>query len=155
MEQNSAGFVVEKSTDQNNWTSIAFVQAAGNSNSRKLYQLIDKQPYSGNNYYRLKQVDTDGRFTYSETVRVIHLLTKNISVFPNPVVASTQLVTKEPFKPGQVIQLIDARGTRLKTINPTGGNRLQIEMNGLAAGLYLIQLIENGRIIESVSVIKQ
>ena len=85
----------------------------------------------------------------------MHVIKKNISIFPNPVNAAAQLYTKEPFKPSQIIQLIDAKGTRLKTINPTGGNRVQIEMNGLATGLYLIQLMENGRIIESVSVIKQ
>lgn len=154
-EQNTAAFVVEKSTDQKNWTSIATVQASGNSNSLKLYQVIDRQPHSGNNYYRLRQVDFDGWFTYSETVRVTNLIAKNISIFPNPVNEAAQLFTKEPFKPSQIIQLIDAKGTRLKTINLTGGNRVQIEMNGMAGGLYLIQLMENGRIIESVSVIKQ
>ena len=103
----------------------------------------------------LRQVDLNGQVSFSETVRIVHIIKKNISIFPNPVNTAAQLYTKAAFKTGQVIQLIDAKGTRLKTINPTGGNRVQIEMNGLAAGLYLIQLIENGRIIESVSAIKQ
>ena len=154
-EINNSSFVIERSNDQKTWSTIGSVASAGNSSTKNVYTYIDKAPDAGNNYYRLRQIDLNGQVSFSETVRIVHIIKKNISIFPNPVNTAAQLYTKAAFKPGQVIQLIDAKGTRLKTINPTGGNRVQIEMNGLAAGLYLIQLIENGRIIESVSVIKQ
>lgn len=154
-EFNNSRFFIERSTDQKTWTEIGSMASAGNSTSRSNYTFVDKNPTAGNNYYRLKQVDLNSQTSFSEIVRVVYVVKTNISIFPNPVNSTAQLFAEQPFKPGQVIQLIDARGTRLKTINPTGGNRVQIEMNGLAAGLYLIQLIENGRIIESVSVIKQ
>ena len=154
-EVNNSNFVIERSKDQKTWSTIGSVASAGNSTTKNVYTYIDNAPEAGNNFYRLRQVDLNGQVSFSETVRIVHIIKKNISIFPNPVNAAAQLYTKEAFKPSQVIQLIDAKGTRLKTINPTGGNRVQIEMNGLAAGLYLIQLMENGRIIESVSVIKQ
>lgn len=154
-EINNSSFVIERSKDQKTWSTIGSVASAGNSTIKNVYTYIDKAPEAGNNFYRLRQVDLTGQVSFSETVRILHIIKKDISIFPNPVNAAAQLYTKEAFKPGQVIQLIDAKGTRLKTINPTGGNRVQIEMNGMAAGLYLIQLMENGRIIESVSVIKQ
>lgn len=154
-EVNNSSFVIERSNDQKTWNSIGSVASAGNSYTKNIYTYFDNAPEAGNNYYRLRQVDLNGQVSFSETVRIVQIIKKNISIFPNPVNTAAQLYTKETFKPGQVLQLIDAKGTRLKTINPTGGNSVQIEMNGLAAGLYLIQLIENGRIIESVSVIKQ
>ena len=154
-EVNNSSFVIERSNDQKTWSSIGTVASVGNSTTKNIYTYIDNAPEAGNNFYRLRQVDLNGQVSFSETVRIVHIIKKNISIFPNPVNTAAQLYTKAAFKPGQVIQLIDAKGTRLKTINPTGGNRVQIEMNGLAAGLYLIHLMENGRIIESVSVIKQ
>ncbi|MEJ8817942.1 T9SS type A sorting domain-containing protein [Lacibacter sp. H407] len=154
-EVNNSSFVIERSNDKKTWSAIGSVASEGNSYTKNNYTYVDNVPEAGNNYYRLRQVDLNGQVSFSETVRIVHIIKKNISIFPNPVNAAAQLYTKEAFKPGQAIQLIDAKGTRLKTVNPTGGNRVQIEMNGMAAGLYLIQLMENGRIIESVSVIKQ
>jgi hypothetical protein len=154
-EVNNSSFAIERSKDQKTWSTIGSVASVGNSITKNIYTYVDKAPEAGNNFYRLRQVDLNGQVSFSETVRIVNIIKKNISIFPNPVNTAAQLYTKEPFKSGQVIQLIDAKGTRLKTINPTGGNRVQIEMNGLAAGLYLIQLIENGRIVESVSAIKQ
>ncbi len=154
-ESNNSRFIIERSNDQKTWVEIGSITSTGNSTNVTHYSFIDKSPLGGNNYYRLRQVDLNAQTSFSQVVKIVNVIKKNISIFPNPVNSTTQLFTKEPFKPGQIIQLIDGKGTRLKTINPTGGNRVQLDMNGLAAGLYLVQLIENGRIIESVSLIKQ
>jgi hypothetical protein len=155
LENNSSSFIIEKSVDQKTWGEIGTVAARGNSNSRTVYSHLDLQPVNGYNYYRLKQVDNDGQVTYSQIVRFNNQIRKSLSVFPNPVAGVTQLYGKESFKAGQTIQVIDAKGTRIKMITPTGGNRLQIDLSGYSAGLYLIQLIENGKVVENLQVVKQ
>ncbi|HTG55401.1 MAG TPA: T9SS type A sorting domain-containing protein, partial [Niabella sp.] len=154
-ELNHSKFIVERSPDQQNWSSIGSVSSLGNSTIRKVYQLIDQQPLPGTNYYRLKQVDLDGGTSYSPVARINTLFANRISVFPNPVADVANLYGKESFKPTQTVQVIDAKGTRIKMITPTGGNRLQIDLSGYSAGLYLVQVIESGKVIENLQIVKQ
>jgi hypothetical protein len=69
-EINNHYFEIERSIDTKNAKVIGKVDGAGNSNALLTYNLIDKNPESGISYYRLKQVDYDGKFTYSEWVPV-------------------------------------------------------------------------------------
>lgn len=69
-EQNSRLFNIERSPDGQHYTLIGSVNAAGNSNSVRSYTFTDAAPQTGVNYYRLKQVDIDAHFTYSD-VRVL------------------------------------------------------------------------------------
>lgn len=155
IENNSSSFVIERSTDQKTWIEIGTIASQGNSNSRKTYDHLDMQPVNGHNYYRLKQIDLNGQTNYSQIVRFNNQVRKNLSVFPNPVGNVAQLYGKESFKAGQTIQIIDAKGTRVKMISLTGGNRLQIDLSGYSAGLYLVQLIENGKVVENLQIVKQ
>lgn len=66
-EVNNYGFDVEASNDNKNWNVIGFVDGHGNSNSPKSYSFVVKD---GSQYYRLKQIDTDGGFEYSDVVEV-------------------------------------------------------------------------------------
>ncbi len=69
-EINSDYFVIERSTDGRNFTQIAIVNSTGNSNSIVNYQLTDAFPEAGINYYRLKMVDNDRQFQYSNIISV-------------------------------------------------------------------------------------
>lgn len=76
---------MERSADARNFVKIGTVNAAGNSSIEKKYHLTDAIPMEGNNYYRLKQVDADGTFQYSNIILLKVLKNKaSISVFPNP-----------------------------------------------------------------------
>jgi len=70
-EINSDYFIVERSTDARNFTQVAIVNANGNSSSAINYQLTDNFPEMGINYYRLKMVDDDGQFQYSNIASVM------------------------------------------------------------------------------------
>jgi hypothetical protein len=89
-ELNNAGFEVQRSTDGVTFTSLAFVPGAGNSQSLRSYTYLDAKPLGPVSYYRLKQLDADGKFVYSamQVVAGSGLLTQAASVYPNP--ASTQ-----------------------------------------------------------------
>ncbi len=85
-ELNSDRFVVERSADGVTFYPLTNIAAAGNSNFRKDYSFRDGQPLPGNNYYRLKLTDRDGRFNYSDIVLLDGAGSKGrIEVYPNPV----------------------------------------------------------------------
>lgn len=89
-EINNSHFVVERSSDGKNWSDLAIIQGMGNSSSLIQYNYTDTNPFRGLTYYRLKQVDFDGSFSYS-TIRTINNFdaAKNVLIYPNP--ASNQL----------------------------------------------------------------
>ena len=77
---------MERGSDGRNFTKIATIAAKGNSNTATSYDLVDPSPLKGVNYYRLKMVDIDGKFEYSQIIIIriedgIQLVTK---VAPNP-----------------------------------------------------------------------
>jgi hypothetical protein len=69
-EINNHYFTVEKSLDTRAWTKVSDIMGAGNSTISKTYSYIDNNPWNGLSYYRLKQTDYDGKFTYSSVVSV-------------------------------------------------------------------------------------
>jgi hypothetical protein len=85
-ETNNDFFTVEKSSDAINFVPITTIKGAGNNNTIMEYQYKDKTPYAGVSYYRIKQTDYNGKFSYSE-IREVKFLSalSDFSVFPNPV----------------------------------------------------------------------
>lgn len=69
-EKNNDYFVIERTFDNNNFELIGSVLSVGNSNTIQNYTLIDSNPFRGINYYRLKQVDNDGEFTFSKLISI-------------------------------------------------------------------------------------
>ncbi len=84
-EQNSDHFVVERSQDGTYFEAIATVQAAGNSSTYRNYTAVDDLPFFGNNYYRLRQWDLDGKQAESP-IAAVHVKGESgtIKVYPNP-----------------------------------------------------------------------
>lgn len=84
-EVNNDFFTVEKSEQGIDFHSIARVSGAGNSTKQLSYSAVDAAPYEGINYYRLKQTDFDGKFSYSTIVSVdITALPSENQLYPNP-----------------------------------------------------------------------
>ncbi len=83
-EINNDYFVIERSTNANDWSPLDSVDGAGNSNAVLSYHYPDNNPYSGTSYYRLKQRDFDGTSTYSNVEVVNFEGLEIISLFPNP-----------------------------------------------------------------------
>lgn len=83
-EKNNAYFSIEHSLDAFEWKNIAQIQGAGNSHTRLDYVFWHEMPEFGQNYYRLKQVDTDGSTAYSPIVSVLMPEHTAFAVYPNP-----------------------------------------------------------------------
>jgi hypothetical protein len=86
-EINNRGFEVERSKDDVNWKYLEFMEGTINSTSISNYLLTDKEPMEGINYYRLKQIDVDGKIEYLPIRNINMVLDKNsfVKLYPNPV----------------------------------------------------------------------
>ena len=121
-EVNNYGFDVERcalNAENQAWETIGFVTGNGNSNSPKEYSYIDKFPTGGSKYqYRLKQIDNDGQFEYSETIEV-ELVPTEFTLFqnyPNPFNPSTKISWQSPVDSRQVLIVYDMLGNEITTL---------------------------------------
>ena len=143
-EYNNKGFEVEKSTDGQIFTGIHFVQ--GNSNSLNInnYNYTDRKILSGNNYYRLKQVDVDGKFNYSS---IILLDFKNFAwnIFGNPVTSNSWVQLQLAQTSNVTIKIITADGRVIKIINKgnisQGTYSIPLSIGNISSGLYVVRLM--------------
>jgi Calx-beta domain/Matrixin/IPT/TIG domain len=152
LEQNSNRFEAEWSTDGSNWTSIATIASRGNSSTTQTYSTIHSSPAAGNNYYRIKQVDNDGKATYTNTVIAKLDCSKAIvSVSPNPF---TSYFLVNGIMAKSTIQLFDARGALLlKKENVNGSAR--IDAAQLPQGGYILLVTGTDGTRQHFKVVKQ
>jgi hypothetical protein len=143
LEINNKGFSVERSTDAQNWTEIAWVDGHGNSTERNDYHLDDYNVTPGiRYYYRLKQVDFDLQFEYTGIVSAIinASITFSIKDFvPNPTMDNTTLVVLASKEQEIKVDMYDIIGRRvISTIHQLhkGGNQIEFSLGNLASGTY-------------------
>ncbi len=143
-EQNSDHFEVERSSNLLNFQTIAYVKGAGTSNTKKSYSAVDNNPKEGLNYYRLKQVDSQGISTYSSSIIVRFGTDIAPRLFPNPANSTFTLVQGQEII-NEVI-IYDMTGKVLKRIsNTTANTNLVVTMNELAPGTYIVALKSDSR----------
>jgi uncharacterized repeat protein (TIGR03803 family) len=150
-ENNSERFEIERSVNGITFDRIGSVAAAGNTNWLTSYSFTDNDPASGINYYRLKQIDVDGKFTYSKTVSVSFESSGKWTSWPNP--ASDQLNIRLPQGSGYTtIRIVDASGKMVmqKTITSLV---TALDIHSLSNGWYMLQLL--GKKTDQVVFIKQ
>jgi len=98
-EINNDYFLIERSSDGAQFFPLDFVDGAGNSSSTIEYEYMDFQAHRGFNYYRLKQIDFDGSFEYSQVVTInLSNAEAKIFLFPNPTATDVQVQLPEVFK---------------------------------------------------------
>lgn len=151
-EQSAAYFEVERSLDGVSFEPIGRVKAAGNSNSLLNYVFDDKQLISGINtyFYRLKQVDFNSDYNYSNTVKVsfgADELFEIVSVYPNPFTDNIVIKTNNNQAQSVKVTLLDMNGKQFVSGEFAVQNGL-IEVSALhelAAGMYMMQITNNNQ----------
>ena len=150
-EQNSKGFEIEKSLDGINFRKIGFIAGAGNSNSTRNYSFTDPQRAVEFNYYRLKLVDIDNTFDYSDVVLVKNAFGKqDVYLAGNPITNSINIqFAKTPI--GKVsVSIYDMKGSKVydATYNNYTQTSLQINTTNklLAHGVYSVKVETGGKI---------
>ena len=140
-EKDNDYFSLERSKDGIHFSKIGTIKGAGNSNETLHYYYSDANPLSGLSYYRLKQTDFDGKFTYSE-IRAITIKENSklkLSVYPNP--ASTDdIVNFTLSKQASNIDLsiYNINGAVVYTENLKQTNNIKLRNNLLSKGVYLV-----------------
>jgi hypothetical protein len=144
-EVNSSYFSIERSANGSNWEQIATVDAKGNSAIKSNYGYNDNAPLNGVGYYRLKMVDLDGSYMYSD-IKVIHAtLVKGISFFPNPTKDYVN-VSLSGSASEVTVQLISQSGQVLQERKAAAGNAGTVSMNvqQYAQGMYILKVTGAG-----------
>ena len=135
-EINTLTFEVEHSNNGISYSTIASVPAAGNSNSVQHYQFIHPSPIAGKNYYRVKQIDIDGRYSYSSIISVNKTNQRiRFQIVPNPVTDNFTILTD--YDKAIKYQIFTTTGQQKKSGIAMPNNRMDI--SALATGIYLLK----------------
>ncbi len=140
-ETNNAGFEIQRSTDAINWEKIAWQDGQGTTTTAHTYTYRDKNPLFDISYYRLKQVDFDGAFEYTDVVQVSYE-GRDISIYPNPVENMLHIgdLNGENI---QQMSIYDQTGRAVHT-NQIPGNT--IDVSTLSPGMYILKITVKGEV---------
>lgn len=133
-EINTQHFIIEKSKNAVDFSSINTIAASGNSSATKNYSCTDASPFDGINYYRLKQVDKDGSFVYSKTIAV-NFNAKGSVLYPNPATSVITVISSSAIK---AITVMNTAGKAVQQLQPVANN--QYNISNLPKGLYWLKL---------------
>lgn len=146
-EINNDFFQIEHSRDGVQFKSVGKVKGEGTTTEFKEYHFMHRDPVEGTNYYRLKQVDFDGAFQYSEvTVIEMDSRTGGIQIFPNPAVnRATIRMSERPEKVRFSLTNLLGQGFDLQPIRHDGG--WELDLNSLSKGIYILKLDYDGKTV--------
>jgi hypothetical protein len=146
-ETNNSGFSVERKSNKNDWQTIGFVSGFRTSTESHSYSYRDDNVNSGSYSYRLKQVDYDGSFEYSDEVEIEintpgeYILYQN---YPNPFNPSTTIEFSIPYNGFVNLEVYNSLGESVAVLVneslPAGEHSISFDGTGLASGVYLLKL---------------
>jgi len=148
-EVNNYGFAVERSMVKGEWLEVGFIEGAGNSNSPKEYSFTDNLTLTSYSYsFRLKQIDIDGKFTYSKEITVEaasqpteFALKQN---YPNPFNPTTKIEFSIPAENNVEIKVYNILGMEVATLlnehKQAGTHNVEFNANALSSGIYFYKI---------------
>lgn len=151
-EKNSMGFEIERAAENVQWSKIGFVKSAGNSAEVNSYEFTDGKLNSGNYIYRLKMIDLDGTFSYSDCITahvelpVVYKLEQN---YPNPFNPSTKIDYQLPFDSMVMLELYSITGEKISRLigEEKKAGYYTYDLNAyelkLSSGIYIYRLISS------------
>ncbi|MBL7937110.1 MAG: T9SS type A sorting domain-containing protein, partial [Bacteroidia bacterium] len=141
-ESNNDYFAIERSSNGIEFNQIAKVNGAGNSLTTLNYAYNDVNPLNGLSYYRLKQVDFNGKFSYSDVCSVTNNGDGNISFYPNPVSTSLTIDYEFSEKPkSNVISVTDVTGKLIPVTSSFSDSKITLDCSNLAEGIYFLKVL--------------
>jgi hypothetical protein len=158
-ELNNYGFDIERQVNDNEWASIGFVDGSGNRSSPKQYSFIDTNPMGGSKFlYRLKQIDNDGKFEYSDVVEV-EIQPKQYTLYqnyPNPFNPATTIKFSLPEDVRVRIDIYNSLGELIadviNKVYEAGYHKVQFGGSNIPSGIYFYRIIA-GEFIETKKMI--
>ena len=154
-EQNNNYFEIERNTEGSIFETIGTVKGAGNTSVRLDYSFTDNDVLSVNTrYYRLKQVDFDGKSTYSKVIALSKKSKINaLQISPNPAHMDLEI---SGITDGDFIEIYNNLGQLVKTITALDSNN-KVDISDLTSGAYVVKKRNNKQlgIVETVKFVKQ
>lgn len=162
-EYNTDHFVIERSTDGRSFIALGETKASGSTTSTTAYTSADDirtiaaKPVL---FYRIKVVDVDGKYSYSNTIAIRLVKQSKAQVWPSPF--SSQLNVQVEQEAGSTldVKIYNMTGVLVynkRQVTTAGTNSIQLvdQVSRLAAGMYVIELLSNNSKIYSETIIKQ
>ncbi len=145
-EFNNMGFEVQRAESADgNWETIDFVQGNTTTISVSDYEYLDDEPLIGANYYRLRQIDWDGQFEYSDTVVATFKVQSGVlKFFPNPV---KDTFTIEGVALDVLVEIYTIDGQK---VSEGFTNQLKLDISDLAAGTYLLHIYGQEKVVQKL-----
>lgn len=138
-ELNNAYFVIERSTDGAIWEEIHRENGAGNSHTKIAYTSFDKSPFFGMNYYRLKQIDFDGKSSFSDIQAVLFKSEAiDFKLFPNPANETVQIYGKDISR--SAVKILDSYGQTAIILERTDDSMRTVDLATMRNGVYFVQV---------------
>lgn len=153
-EVNNDYYTLERSQDGRSFEAIAMVNGNGNTTEISNYTHMDKNPEAGLNYYRLKQTDFDGRFSYSDIKTVEFKNNETIKIYPTLVTRILTVETGGKFDGDVTIIIRDLTGRDYKSFQiPSKSNKMELSLDDLVPGSYYV-VISNNETIQTQRIVK-
>ena len=132
-ETNSLAYEIQRSKNSSSWKTIGSVATKGTSSEHNNYEFIDKNPLDILSYYRLKQIDIDGKFDYSKIINVNFRNEGKIEIYPNPTNGKLEIVGVEIIE----IKIRDSFG---RIIKEQATSSQSISISEFPTGIYFISV---------------
>lgn len=140
MTKNHDYFTIEKSLDGKRWKTVNEVHGNTNTSTTKHYFSYDHHPYRGTSYYRLKQTDLNGTFSYSSVTSIQNTPESSEVIYPNPTTHSITIFGKDIGK--DQVYIVSPLGQSFNSlihIVKKEEDKLTLDVSALKAGLYLVK----------------
>ncbi len=155
-EINSKGYSVERSINGTDWKELQFVNSGLNTTSAKQYSILDNNPSKGINYYRLKQIDLDGKYTYSsiQSLKFSGFGSNSFSFYPNPAKNRLNVLLETINSNTASLQLVNSQGNMVRNIilgSRNSDSNIAIDISTLTKGVYYLTL-KDGPVVSTSKV---
>ena len=144
-EINFEGYEISRSKDGTYWESVGTVESKKSKTINKSYSWIDKYPYQGLGYYRLKMIDKDGSYRHSSIKKVIFKISDhNVSLYPNPISPGSYLTVASKFLNSKenTVSIFSLMGERVHHLL-TNDTRIVIPST-MTPGYYIVRINDQG-----------
>jgi hypothetical protein len=144
-ELNNDKFEIQRSADGNAWKNIGIVNGSGTTSSNTHYTFTDEYPLAGYNYYRLRQIDFDGKSEFSSSIVLQNIQQTTFTIAPNPIRSEATITLGAPAQDA-TIELIDVLGRVVLSQNiPVGATTHLLSTDGIMNGTYFIKVLSDGK----------
>ncbi|RZK66916.1 MAG: DUF4347 domain-containing protein [Pedobacter sp.] len=142
-ESNNKKFVIYRGDDEKFFKELMSIDGAGNTSTLKSYNLVDKNPLKGNNYYKLIQVDNDGKETELSIKNVMFDLNSQATIYPNPTSDRATIAFEAAKYHSLSLSSLDGKELIAQKLSVSQTEAV-VDLSSYAKGIYFLKLTGAG-----------